>query len=461
MLRKKIYRYIRPIRQKLYIERSLKVLSWILVIGFGLTCLLAIVSRFVMVVHVTMWMGYVGLVAMATSIIVSAFLYPSVQDGVKLTDHLGMQERLMTALEFEDSQEAAITSQREDTLLHIEDITKRPSYSIKIWRRPWLIAGILFVGTLGVLMVPTSSSKQAAQIEELQEKIIEEMAWIEEKLDQDLLEEKIADAADIEEKEKAIEEALEALKENIEKAKSEEEALKELAIAKNALSEIEKEIAEQLKAQSQEAMGEETALAMEKALEAMGSELHEMQAAINASGQNLATKASISQMAFSGEPANGSEPSQSSGAMAGSGENPQEGEGEGQGGAGAQEGEGQGASAIGSTNEETPMQETTEPQGGHHQGGESKEGIYESLYPPERLGGEADPSFIQGDSQKEGERTYSEVQGVPTEAGEFVRYDTILSEYSSEATRRIDQAQVPPMMRTVVKEYFSSLETSD
>ncbi len=154
------------------------------------------------------------------------FLYPSVQDGVKLTDHLGMQERLMTALEFEDSQEAAITSQREDTLLHIEDITKRPSYSIKIWRRPWLIAGILFVGTLGVLMVPTSSSKQAAQIEELQEKIIEEMAWIEEKLDQDLLEEKLADAADIEEKEKAIEEALEALKENIEKAKSEEEALK-------------------------------------------------------------------------------------------------------------------------------------------------------------------------------------------------------------------------------------------
>ncbi len=40
--------------------------------------------------------------------------------GVKLTDHLGMKERLMTALEFEGVDEESTRIQREDTLRRIE-----------------------------------------------------------------------------------------------------------------------------------------------------------------------------------------------------------------------------------------------------------------------------------------------------------------------------------------------------
>jgi hypothetical protein len=355
--------------------------------------------------------------------------------GVKLTDHLGMKERLMTALEFEGVDEESTRIQREDTLRRIENVESRPTYSMSFHRRPWMISGILLLCVFGVAMIQTEKSDQARSIEALQEKIAQETPWIEEKLEEDLLDELLA-------KEKTIDDMLEALKENIEKATTEEEALKELAMAKNALKDIEEELMEAIEALSMDEM----------------SELSEIQAAINSSGQNLATKPSISQMAFAGEPGTGTEAGENGDGMAGAGMNPAEGESQGEGpGQGQGEGQGTGSSPTGSTNEAEELQEGASPQGGHHDGADPKEGLYESLYPPERLGGETDPSFIQGDNQKEGERTYSEVQGMPSEAGEFVSYSEILSQYSNDASIRIDQVQVPPIMRNLIKDYFSSL----
>lgn len=435
MLAKKIKAYIRPIRRKLFVERVIKVFSWLLVTGLAVSLAVTIVSRFIAIPYLIRWISYIGLGTLSITLFWSFWLYPSLAVGVKLTDHLGMKERLMTALEFEGVDEESTRIQREDTLRRIENVESRPTYSMSFHRRPWMISGILLLCVFGVAMIQTEKSDQARSIEALQEKIAQETPWIEEKLEDDLLDEPLA-------KEKTIDDMLEALKENIEKATTEEEALKELAMAKNALKDIEEELMEAIEALSMDEM----------------SELSEIQAAINSSGQNLATKPSISQMAFAGEPGTGTEAGENGDGMAGAGMNPAEGESQGEGpGQGQGEGQGTGSSPTGSTNEAEELQEGASPQGGHHDGADPKEGLYESLYPPERLGGETDPSFIQGDNQKEGERTYSEVQGMPSEAGEFVSYSEILSQYSNDASIRIDQVQVPPIMRNLVKDYFSSL----
>jgi hypothetical protein len=435
MLAKKIKAYIRPIRRKLFVERVIKVFSWLLVTGLVVSLAVTIVSRFIAIPYLIRWISYIGLGTLSLTLFWSFWLYPSLAVGVKLTDHLGMKERLMTALEFEGVDEESTRIQREDTLRRIENVESRPTYSMSFHRRPWMISGILLLCVFGVAMIQTEKSDQARSIEALQEKIAQETPWIEEKLEEDLLDELLA-------KEKTIDDMLEALKENIEKATTEEEALKELAMAKNALKDIEEELMEAIEALSMDEM----------------SELSEIQAAINSSGQNLATKPSISQMAFAGEPGTGTEAGENGDGMAGAGMNPAEGESQGEGpGQGQGEGQGTGSSPTGSTNEAEELQEGASPQGGHHDGADPKEGLYESLYPPERLGGETDPSFIQGDNQKEGERTYSEVQGMPSEAGEFVSYSEILSQYSNDASIRIDQVQVPPIMRNLIKDYFSSL----
>lgn len=435
MLAKKIKAYIRPIRRKLFFERVIKVFSWLLVTGLAVSLAVTIVSRFIAIPYLIRWISYIGLGTLSLTLFWSFWLYPSLAVGVKLTDHLGMKERLMTALEFEGVDEESTRIQREDTLRRIENVESRPTYSMSFHRRPWMISGILLLCVFGVAMIQTEKSDQARSIEALQEKIAQETPWIEEKLEEDLLDELLA-------KEKTIDDMLEALKENIEKATTEEEALKELAMAKNALKDIEEELMEAIEALSMDEM----------------SELSEIQAAINSSGQNLATKPSISQMAFAGEPGTGTEAGENGDGMAGAGMNPAEGESQGEGpGQGQGEGQGTGSSPTGSTNEAEELQEGASPQGGHHDGADPKEGLYESLYPPERLGGETDPSFIQGDNQKEGERTYSEVQGMPSEAGEFVSYSEILSQYSNDASIRIDQVQVPPIMRNLIKDYFSSL----
>jgi hypothetical protein len=451
MLAKKIKAYIRPIRRKLFVERVIKVFSWLLVTGLVVSLAVTIVSRFIAIPYLIRWISYIGLGTLSLTLFWSFWLYPSLAVGVKLTDHLGMKERLMTALEFEGVDEESTRIQREDTLRRIENVESRPTYSMSFHRRPWMISGILLLCVFGVAMIQTEKSDQARSIEALQEKIAQETPWIEEKLEEDLLDELLA-------KEKTIDDMLEALKENIEKATTEEEALKELAMAKNALKDIEEELMEAIEALSMDEMSELSETQASEMMEAVGSIFSEMEASINSSGQNLATKPSISQMAFAGEPGTGTEAGENGDGMAGAGMNPAEGESQGEGpGQGQGEGQGTGSSPTGSTNEAEELQEGASPQGGHHDGADPKEGLYESLYPPERLGGETDPSFIQGDNQKEGERTYSEVQGMPSEAGEFVSYSEILSQYSNDASIRIDQVQVPPIMRNLIKDYFSSL----
>ncbi len=459
MLAKKIKAYIRPIRRKLFVERVIKVFSWLLVTGLVVSLAVTIVSRFIAIPYLIRWISYIGLGTLSLTLFWSFWLYPSLAVGVKLTDHLGMKERLMTALEFEGVDEESTRIQREDTLRRIENVESRPTYSMSFHRRPWMISGILLLCVFGVAMIQTEKSDQARSIEALQEKIAQETPWIEEKLEDDLLEE-LSDQENQEllAKEKAIDDMLEALKENIEKATTEEEALKELAMAKNALKDIEEELMEAIEALSMDEMSELSETQASEMMEAVGSIFSEMEASINSSGQNLATKPSISQMAFAGEPGTGTEAGENGDGMAGAGMNPAEGESQGEGpGQGQGEGQGTGSSPTGSTNEAEELQEGASPQGGHHDGADPKEGLYESLYPPERLGGETDPSFIQGDNQKEGERTYSEVQGMPSEAGEFVSYSEILSQYSNDASIRIDQVQVPPIMRNLIKDYFSSL----
>lgn len=83
---------------------------------------------------------------------------------------------------------------------------------------------------------------------------------------------------------------------------------------------------------------------------------------------------------------------------------------------------------------------------------------YESVYVPSRLGGDAASSQVKGQKNKSGESQWAETDKVPIEKGSTVPYDQVLGNYKNDAMNSIQDSPVPPVMKDIVRDYFSSLE---
>lgn len=278
----------------------------------------------------------------------------------------------------------------------------------------------------------------------------------------------------------ALKDKMDALEKALEKLKEqgldpeEIEPLEELEEAMKALQEA-------MEAGDMEAMSEamaELSELSEVAMEALqnAGELSEgMQAAINEAGKALSTNPTVSEMAF----AAASENSDPSASMAGEGAQldgtPSEGSGESPAGAGQGQGQGQGQGSgqgagqgqgtgqgqgqgSGSTNEDQGYQDGESSGGGGWFEGEAKSEDYEALYPGTHLGGESDPTFVQGNRGEGGDSEIREVEGADALAGDLVSYRELYAEYSADAMHSVEDMEIPVLMKDLVKAYFSSLE---
>lgn len=277
-------------------------------------------------------------------------------------------------------------------------------------------------------------------------------------------------------KKDALEKALEALEQQKEElgedALEQAEGLKEaLEALQEAMANEDSEAASESAAQAAE-LTEEALAAIQNASEASQS----MQAAVNASGQSLSTNPTISELAFSpSEQSDGSDSvatqgsqgqsgsqsgsqGQQAGAGQGQGNQGQSGQGQGQ-GQGSQQGQGGGSGqGQGSTNEDGGY---SEEDGGSSNGwfqGEEKSGDYEALYPPNRIGGESEPNFVQGNRGDGGESQVKQVEGAPAMTGDLISYKELYAEYSEQAFHTVEDMEIPVLMKDLVKDYFTSLE---
>ncbi|MDD4494125.1 MAG: hypothetical protein PHV32_07215 [Eubacteriales bacterium] len=153
---------------------------------------------------------------------------------------------------------------------------------------------------------------------------------------------------------------------------------------------------------------------------------------------------------------------QGQGSGSGEGQGSGSGEGEGQGqGSGSGEGEGQGGGSGaggGSTNTDGGQGGQDGTGNGSKPSGEGGVREFESIYVPERLGGDGTGSSIPGAPGEGGSSQWYEASDVPVEKGAVVSYDKVLQQYKQEAFYHIDSVNIPPMMKDLVREYFTSLE---
>ncbi len=133
------------------------------------------------------------------------------------------------------------------------------------------------------------------------------------------------------------------------------------------------------------------------------------------------------------------------------------GEGNGQGNGGSQGNKGAGGAGMGTTNKDMGYG-GEESSGGGRTPGKKEVKDYESIYVPERLGGNGNESQVKGTKGNSGESSWAQSQNSPVEKGSALPYDRVLGDYRSEAMSSVDNSSIPPVMKDIVRDYFSSLE---
>ena len=224
-----------------------------------------------------------------------------------------------------------------------------------------------------------------------------------------------------------------------------------------AAAESLQQLAGALAAAGQEASGEATMARLQVGLQAAGDTIAE---AANASGTMVAG-------ALGGSVDPGSSAGSGTGTGSGSGSGTGSGSGSGSGtgsgtGIGSGQGQGSGSSGAGrGTGNGSEQQGPEAPVGTQGQGaGEPThtEGQYEKVFDPRLLGAEGNSSQVRG-TRGGGPEDVVQTDNSPTSLGMLRPYNEVIADYEREARQTIDRSPVPPSMKDLVKNYFSSLGT--
>lgn len=141
------------------------------------------------------------------------------------------------------------------------------------------------------------------------------------------------------------------------------------------------------------------------------------------------------------------------------GGNGQQGQGNQPGGNG--QGAGQGSGAGSGTNMGNESQIPIPPGSSgisKKDGSQKKDGEYEKIFTPQTLGGEGQTSNLSGTKGAAGTTEQVITDKSQTVKGSSVPYNQVVGHYRDKAMESIDTSDIPPGMKDMVKEYFTSLE---
>ncbi|HEX9061112.1 MAG TPA: hypothetical protein VF941_13105 [Clostridia bacterium] len=148
----------------------------------------------------------------------------------------------------------------------------------------------------------------------------------------------------------------------------------------------------------------------------------------------------------------------------GNGEGQGSSEGEGDNGKGQGEGKngnskgGGGGAGSGTTNEDAGYSGEESSSSGGRAPGEKQVKDYESIYVPQRLGGDNKASQVKGIQGNKGQSSFTDAKDAPVQKGAVIPYNEVYGDYKDSAMSAIDNSAVPPVMKDAVREYFTSLD---
>lgn len=92
------------------------------------------------------------------------------------------------------------------------------------------------------------------------------------------------------------------------------------------------------------------------------------------------------------------------------------------------------------------------------EGSAKKDGEYEKIFTPDTLGGEGETSNLSGKKGTGGTVEQIITDKSPTVKGNSVPYNQVVGQYKDRAMEGMSTSDIPPGMKDMIKEYFTSLE---
>ncbi|WP_432409518.1 hypothetical protein [Wukongibacter sp. M2B1] len=83
---------------------------------------------------------------------------------------------------------------------------------------------------------------------------------------------------------------------------------------------------------------------------------------------------------------------------------------------------------------------------------------YEKIFAPKNLDAEGERSNIHGEVNKTGQKDIIEVKKFGETMGESIPFSEVLKNYKESEIHRLDEEEIPPNMKEIVKEYFIKLD---
>lgn len=234
MIRKKIRKAIRPIRQKMVIESIINSFFQVFIIGNALLLLLSIISHFVVFPFVVDWMYKIGITQLIVGVGIGFSRYPKTTKVIHQADLLGLKERLQTSWEFFDDTSLEAILQRNESVNYLETISIKKLYHIHLNYKAALVASCILIVAIGLLFIPSKAKVVADQQERFAYELAQKQTEFMQEKDKLLEAYSLSDA-----NKKALEETLKPLLEKLKASKTEEEALKQLSIAKDEIKKLE------------------------------------------------------------------------------------------------------------------------------------------------------------------------------------------------------------------------------
>lgn len=517
---KELIRIVRKIRDRLHaaliINCMMLGVAAALCLGIGI----AAAARFIPIYNVYInILKLVGVFVLA-AFLHSSFMTPKDAYAALKADSFGLKERTVTALELVGNHSTFAVLEKGDALEHLKKMDYKKNLPLKPNKKYVLICLILTVVLALSGFIPNPMAGRAEALHKLKAKISEQQKKADrlaekvknnpvlseeqkEELENRLaeLKKELKAAKDQKEINKALSrtekkleyigdryapgddlnkiadvfsknEMTKALAEMVKKGngKAFKDDIKKLAKELKKLSAEEKQkLAEELKKLAQEiknnpelsrAFSELADKLASGQLGDISSELSELDRSISELMKNESIRNAIAELAE--ELRNSNTESSSQEGQQGQDGSGHQGQGNTPGGNGQQgQGEGQGAGAGSGTNMGNENQAPIPPgSSGISKKGESqkKDGEYEKIFTPDTLGGEGETSNLRGSKGEGGNTEQVVTDKSHTVRGSSVPYNQVVGQYKEKAMESMNTSDIPPGMKDMVKEYFTSLE---
>ena len=442
MDRKEFLGIIHAYRRKLNTAGFLKTLVFALAVGGGVGILLQAVSFITPMYYVNIYSGIAVILAVAAAVIVSIKKRSSMEHAALVMDGYGFKERIVTAYEHLEKEDAIYVLQRRDAMEQLQVHRDRIRIPLMPNRKKTALSVLLLAIMIGLAFVPSPVRDQARDLHHIRQEAREKEEEIQEVLEElDKLEEQGQEALTPEQL-AAMQEMMESLKSSMSEYQQASSA-DALQAAGEKLNYKYENMSGLLSEMAQSVQNGASVSAMSaESMQAMADKLQKMSGNTSTGQNDLAS--GQGQNGQSGQGQDGWGNGQNGkGNGQGDGNSGQNGQGSGSGGQSGQGQNGQGNGQNGNTDGEGT---------GSGRGTGTANNAHDYVSIPNDI---ADSGNLTGNTVDHDNSEYYRAQNGLSWEGEHVSYEAVIGSYEQNAYEGIASGRYPSGMEDVIKEYFA------